>query len=375
MAGSAGGPAADQLAHWFALHHAPGLGARRKIALLESFGSIEAVFGAGEELLARTLGERPEGLRALLSGPDASLLATAHAWLGNARNFVVTWADADYPALLREIDDPPLMLYGIGDRAVLTTPQIAIVGSRNPSPSGRDNARAFAAHLARAGLTITSGLALGIDGAAHEGALAAGGRTIAVTGTGLDRVYPPRHRELAHRICGSGALLSEYALGTPPRAENFPIRNRLISGMSLGVLVVEAAIKSGSLISARLATEQGREVFAIPGSIHSPLARGCHALIRQGAKLVETANDIIEELGALAQLVTPAADPRSADAGATLAHPERELFACLGYDPVDVDTLVERSGLTPQAVSSMLLSLELHGLVAALPGGRYQRSR
>lgn len=374
MAVSASGPA-DELAHWLALHHAAGLGARRKIELLESFGSIEAVFAAGTGQLARALGERLNGLDALLAGPDAALLATTQEWLGDARNFVVRWADPDYPALLRQIDDPPLLLYGIGARAVLATAQLAIVGSRNPSPGGRDNARAFAAHLAYAGLTITSGLALGIDGAAHEGALAAGGKTIAVTGTGLDRVYPPRHRELAHRICDNGVLLSEFALGTPPRAENFPIRNRIISGMSLGVLVVEAALKSGSLISARLATEQGREVFAIPGSIHSPLARGCHALIRQGAKLVETANDIIEELGPLAQLVTPPADSSHIDTDATLTDSEQEFLACLGHDPVDVDTLTARSGLTPQAVSSMLLQLELHGLVAPLPGGRYQRSR
>jgi DNA processing protein len=325
--------------------------------------------------LAHALGERQTVLDALLSGPDATLLATTHEWLSAARNFVVTWADLDYPALLRQIDDPPLMLYGIGARAVLATAQLAIVGSRNPSPGGRDNAKAFAAHLAHAGLTITSGLALGIDGAAHEGALEAGGKTIAVTGTGLDRVYPPRHRELAHRICDNGVLLSEFALGTPPRAENFPIRNRLISGMSLGVLVVEAALKSGSLISARLATEQGREVFAIPGSIHSPLARGCHALIRQGAKLVETANDIIEELGPLARLVAPPSDSASIHTDAILSDSENELLACLGHDPVDVDAIAARSGLTPQAVSSMLLQLELHGLVASLPGGRYQRSR
>jgi DNA processing protein len=375
MAGSGRGPATDQLAHWLALHHAPRLGARRKIQLLESFGSIEAVFAAGKDPLARALGERADGLEALLSGPDATLLATTQQWLDDARNFVVTWADPDYPALLRQIDDPPLLLYGIGARAVLASAQLAIVGSRNPSPGGRDNARAFAAHLAQAGLTITSGLALGIDGAAHEGALEAGGKTIAVTGTGLDRVYPPRHRELAHRICDNGALLSEFALGTPPRAENFPIRNRLISGMSLGVLVVEAALKSGSLISARLATEQGREVFAIPGSIHSPLARGCHALIRQGAKLVETANDVLEELGPLARLVTAASASDRTHTDAMLTDSERALLACLGHDPVDIDTLATRSGLTPQAVSSMLLSLELHGQVAALPGGRYQRSR
>lgn len=375
MAGKGGGPAAGELAHWLALHHAPGLGARRKVELLESFGSIGALFAAGRDQIAHVAKAREAAIGALLSAPDTAAHAPTQQWLADPRNFIVTWADPDYPPLLRQIDDPPLLLYGSGERAVLATPQLAIVGSRNPSPGGRDNARAFAAHLARAGLTITSGLALGIDGAAHEGALAAGGRTIAVTGTGLDRVYPPHHRELAHRICASGALLSEYALGTPPRAENFPVRNRLISGMSLGVLVVEAALKSGSLISARLAAEQGREVFAIPGSIHSPLARGCHALIRQGAKLVETANDIIEELGPLVQLVTPALKAHGANLDAKLTDSERDLLACLGHDPLDIDSLATRSGLTPQSVSSMLLALELHGLVAALPGGRYQRSR
>ncbi len=360
----------EALAQWLALHHTPGLGARRKLQLLEHFGTIGALFDARRAQLEEALGERPAALDTLLAGCDAALLATTRAWLDAQPNFLVTWADADYPPLLREIADPPVLLYGVGVRARLATAQIAVVGSRNPSPGGRDNAAAFAAHLAQAGLAITSGLALGIDGAAHAGALDAGGTTIAITGTGLDRVYPPRHRALAHRIAEHGVLLSEFALGTPPRAENFPIRNRLISGMSLGVLVVEAALKSGSLITARLASEQGREVFAIPGSIHSPLSRGCHALIRQGAKLVETAQDILEELGPLAQWVAPHTAPATE---AALDDDATKLLACLGHDPVDIDTLAARGGLTPQAVSSMLLTLELRGLVASVPGGRYQR--
>ncbi|UCH53143.1 MAG: DNA-processing protein DprA [Pseudomonadota bacterium] len=365
--------AGDSLGRWLALHHTVGVGAARKRQLLAHFPSIDALFDTRRAELERILGERLPALDQLLAGPDPALETTTRAWLAEARNFLVTWADADYPPLLREISDPPLLLYGVGQRAALSHPTIAVVGSRNPTPGGRANAHAFAEHLARAGLSVASGLALGIDTAAHNGALAANGMTVAVTGTGLDRVYPPRNRALAHRIADHGVLLSEFALGTPPRAENFPIRNRIISGLSLGVLVVEAACKSGSLITARLAGEQGREVFAIPGSIHSPLARGCHALIRQGAKLVETAQDILEELGALAGVVTSTPVVAGADNTPTDAA-ERRLLDCLGFDPVDIDGLVACSGLTPQAVSSMLLQLELRGMVASLAGGRYQRT-
>jgi DNA processing protein len=261
-----------------------------------------------------------------------------------------------------------------GDAALLCAPQLAIVGSRNPSHSGCDNARAFSELLTRAGLVVTSGLALGIDACAHAAALDAGGQTIAVAATGLDRVYPSAHRELAHRIAAQGALVSEFALGTPPRREHFPRRNRLISGRSLGVLVVEAALQSGSLITARLAAEQGREVFAIPGSIHSPLARGCHALIRQGAKLVETAQDVLEELGALAGFVAAPPGANATPPGAPSDPAQQELLELIGYDPVEMDTLIARSGLTPGRVSSMLLLMELRGLIEARPGGRYQRT-
>jgi len=265
------------------------------------------------------------------------------------------------------------LLFVRGDAALLGAPQLAVVGSRNPSHGGCDNARAFSGQLTAAGLVVTSGLALGIDACAHAAALDSGGRTIAVAATGLDRVYPSAHRELAHRIAAQGALVSEFALGTPPRREHFPRRNRLISGLSLGVLVVEAALRSGSLITARLAAEQGREVFAIPGSIHSPLARGCHALIRQGAKLVENAPDILEELGALAGFI--AASPGAAAPTDTMLNSaQQELLELIGFDPVEMDTLVARSGLTPGRVSSMLLLMELHGLIEARPGGRYQRT-
>jgi DNA processing protein len=357
---------------WLRLRSLPGVGTRTQHELLERFGSVENIFAASRGQLEKALAGRHEAISAILDEPGAGSFQAEFDWLAQPGHHLLLWSDADYPQLLREIADPPVLLYVIGRRQALSNPQLAIVGSRNPSPAGRENAQAFAKSLAGAGLTITSGLALGVDGAAHRGALAAGGSTIAVTGTGLDRVYPARHRELAHEIAAHGALVSEFALGTPPLPENFPIRNRLISGLSLGTLVVEAALQSGSLITARLATEQGREVFAIPGSIHAPQARGCHALIRQGAKLVETAQDILEELGPLAS-VARASAPQNAAPAATLDAPAAELLAQIGHDPVSVDTLIERSGLTAHAVSSMLLQMELRGLVSSCPGGKVQR--
>ncbi len=354
---------------WLALLALPDLGRRERFSLIEHFGTAAAVFEAGRGHLQKLLPDSSVAVSAIVAGPDETAQTAALAWLLQPAHHLVTWTDADYPALLRQIPDPPLALYVLGDRTLLSRAQLAIVGSRNPTPAGRENAHAFARHLAGAGLAITSGMALGIDGAAHRGALAAeNGATVAVVATGLDRVYPARHKELAHDIAARGAIVSEFPLGTPPLAENFPIRNRLISGLSLGVLVVEAAVGSGSLITARLATDQGREVFAIPGSIHSPLSRGCHALIRQGAKLVETANDVLEELGALAR-VAAEARPLPAD----LPAPQRQLLEHLGHDPASIDQLVERSGLTAEAVSSMLVQLELQGLVEAGAGGKYQR--
>ncbi|GAB4350631.1 MAG: DNA-processing protein DprA [Immundisolibacter sp.] len=273
-----------------------------------------------------------------------------------------------YPSRLAQIADPPPVLLMQGEASVLDAPQIAIVGSRNATPAGRDIAYELAAALAEAGLSVTSGLAEGIDAAAHRGALAAGGGTLAVLGTGPDRVYPRQHKELAHAISAGGLLISEQPVGTPPRPFNFPRRNRIISGLSLGVLVVEAGPRSGSLITARLAADQGREVFAVPGGIHNPLARGCHALIREGAKLVESVTDILEELPAV-----PSGQMAAKAAPSTRDAQDHPLLACLGDSPASVDLLVQRSGLTVDEVSTMLLTLQLDGLVTALPGGLYGR--
>ena len=362
----------DTFVPWLALRRLPGVGTRTQFDLLEHFGSIEAIFSASRGQLEKALVGKNEAIDALLAGPDENVLKSDLEWLSEPGHHLMTWSDPDYPALLREIPDPPLVLYIAGERPLLSAQQLAIVGSRNPTPMGRENARAFAKILAGAGLAITSGMALGVDSAAHRGALEAGGKTIAVAGTGLDRVYPARHRDLAHEIVKHGALVSEFPLGTPPLPENFPVRNRIISGLSLGTLVVEAALQSGSLITARMANEQGREVFAIPGSIHAPQSRGCHALIRQGAKLVETAQDILEELGPLAGVALQAAHENTPP-GLRLDSTMKTLLEHIGHDPVSIDTLIERCGLTADAVSSMLLQMELNGLVSNCPGGKVQR--
>ena len=361
---------------WLSLVRAPGLGSAGIIALLERYGSAAAILSAPRAALtAHGLDDRA---CAVLSSPDETRLRQDLAWLEVACHRLVTIDSPGYPALLRQIPDPPAALFVDGDAEALAMPQIAIVGSRNPTPGGTDNAFNFARYLAGCGLTVTSGLAVGIDAAAHRGALAGGGITIAVCGAGVDVIYPPRHRGVAADIARAGALVSEFPLGTAPAREHFPRRNRIISGLSLGTLVVEAAERSGSLITARLAGEQGREVFAIPGSIHNPLARGCHRLIRQGAKLVESAGDILEELGALAGALVeapragapPAAQtPRAADTA------YRQLLDALGHEPVAVDRLVERTGLTPGELSSMLLILELEGHVQSVPGGAWCRAR
>ena len=369
----------DTLTDWLILHHARGIGAVTCQRLLAELGSPSAIRRAPAGQL-QSLGLGPQGIETL-HAPDQAQLERALAWQEAPDNHIISLADSTYPALLREIAAPPSVLYVHGNPALLDTLQLALVGSRNPTPVGRQTAEDFARYLSLAGLVITSGLAAGIDAAGHSGALAAGKPTIAVMGTGLDRVYPARHRDLAHRIAAQGALVSEFPLGTEPRPGNFPQRNRIISGLSLGTLVVEAAIRSGSLISARCATEQGREVFAIPGSIHNPLARGCHALIRQGAKLVETAQDIIDELGPLAGAwasTAPAAgepdcDPDDSSGSLTLDADYNQLIEFIGYDQTSIDTLVTRSGLTPAEVSSMLLQLELGGHVASSPGGLYNR--
>jgi DNA processing protein len=304
------------------------------------------------------------------------------SWLDRPDTHRLTPADAGYPALLREIAGPPRQLFVRGSVEVLALPQLAIVGSRNATPAGAETAHDFASHLAARGFCVTSGLAEGIDAAAHRGALKARGRTVAVCGTGPDIVYPRQHERLADDIiAGGGAIVSEFAPGTPVFRSNFPRRNRLISGLSVGTLVVEAGVRSGALITARHAMEQGREVFAIPGSIHNPVARGCHLLIRNGAKLVETATDIVEELGGLlAGMQLPESPgPGSAMQARPYALPAIDveyahLLAVMAWDPVDADSLVARSGLTIGEVSSMLLMLELQGSVRALSGGRYQRA-
>jgi len=300
---------------------------------------------------------------ALLAAPDAALLDATRAWLEQPGNSLMTLADADYPRALLEIADPPAMLYCKGQRAWLNQPALGIVGSRNATPQGLRDAEAFARALSDAGLTIASGLALGIDAAAHRGGLAGAGSSVAVVGTGLDRIYPARNKALAHQLAENGLIVSEFPLGTPPLPGHFPRRNRLISGLSRGVLVVEAAPDSGSLITARVATEQGREVFAIPGSIHSPLARGCHALIKQGAKLVESAADILDELAWQQRLARPVLPESLSD----------PVLDALDGAPTTLDTLAQTTGLTLDALSAKLLTLELDGQIASLPGGRYQK--
>jgi DNA processing protein len=359
----------DELRDWLALIRAPGIGPATGARLLDFFHSAQAVLAAGPR------GWRSAGLdadlHAGLAQPDADLIATDLEWLKGANRHLITILDDAYPPLLREVGGSPLALFCQGDVELLKLPQIAIVGARSATPQGLENARAFAAELTRRGLVVTSGLALGIDGAAHRGALEADGLTIAVCATGLDRVYPASHKKLAHQIAEKGLLISEFPLGTAGRAEHFPRRNRLISGLSLGTLVVEAALESGSLITARLSSEQGREVFAIPGSIHNPMARGCHRLIRQGAKLVETVDDILEEIAP--HIVGRKPITRAAVPSDSALH--EKIVAVLGDDVTSFDTLLERSGLDLESLNSALLALELSGRVATTPGGGYQKLR
>ena len=367
---SGSGSTHRRLRAWLALTRAPALGPHtffrlRAIGLdlIEHVGARPVPAGAA----------LPPALRDYLAVPDWAGVERDLEWLDQEGHQLVTFDDPGYPPLLRGIADPPLALFVRGNAATLTLPQLAVVGSRNPSAGGRRTAHAFAAELSMASLAVTSGLAMGIDAAAHEGALAAGGVTLAVAGTGLDRVYPARHRALADTIVERGALVSELPIGVPPLPAHFPRRNRIVSGLCAGTLVVEASLRSGSLITARLAAEQGREVFAIPGSIHNPLARGCHRLIRQGAKLVETAGDVLEELGPL--LGASGVEPQSAVAGTTgrLDPTQRRLLSMMGFDPISTDELVERSGRPAGEVAGALLLLELGGWVSCAAGGRYCR--
>lgn len=353
---------ATSAAAWAELAH-KGLPPAAMALLLRAFGAPEAVLAASRSQLGAVL---PAGaVERLLTPVPADALAHTLAWLGEPGHELIAWDDPDYPQALLELGHAPPVLYFTGQRAILNRPALAIVGSRNATPQGADNATAFAHALSDAGFAIVSGLAIGIDAAAHVGAMRGAGSTIAVVGTGLDRVYPPQNRALAHAIAAAGALLSEFAPGTPAVRNHFPRRNRLIAGLARGVLVVEAALSSGSLITARLAGEAGREVFAIPGSIHSPLARGCHRLIRDGAKLVETAQDILDELRTGMRL--PPMPLTEAP-----AHP---LLEAMGDDPADVDTLCARTAQPAAAVLEALVLLELDGRVTALPGGQWQQRR
>ena len=354
----------DDARYWLALSLIPGLGGETFRRLLSALGPPENIFSAAPEQLRAVCDAKIA--RAIGAGVDDQALAPTLQWLCEAGNHLITLGDTEYPRALLEIPDPPPFLYVKGRVELLQQSALAIVGSRRATPQGEKDAEAFAKALADAGFTIISGMALGIDTAAHRGGLRGAASSIAVVGTGLDIVYPARNRDLAHQLAQQGAIISEFALGTPSMAQNFPRRNRIISGLARGVLVVEAALRSGSLISARLAGEQGREVFAIPGSIHSPLAKGCHRLIKQGAKLVESAQDILEELG-----VNSVSDvqPPKPEAEQTDHH---TFVQQLGHSPCAIDTLVARTGLTAERVSAILLELEMGGRVASLPGGLFQ---
>ena len=361
----------DEFAAWFRLLETPGVGRDTARRLLAACGSPDAVFGARTGTLRQLVGSATAESLQREPATFTERLATARLWLrGSGDRSVLTVGDADYPPRLLQTADPPLLLYVQGQVGKLNEAAVAVVGSRHPTAQGEDNARAFGRALSAQGLLVVSGLALGIDGAAHEGALEGSAGTVAVVGNGLDRIYPPRHRELARRIAEHGALVSEFAPGTPALPEHFPQRNRIIAGLSLGTLVVEAALRSGSLITARLALEAGREVFAIPGSIHAPQSKGCHALIKQGAKLVETALDIVEELRGSrpAQATLPLAEEP-----ATAPAPTDALLDALGHDPVTLDALMARTGASAAELTVRLLDLELAGQVARLPGGLYQR--
>ena len=361
---------AEALAAWLRLTLISGIGGETQRKLLKAFGLPQAIFSASFSMLRGVVGDKAAQL--LLANDNTVAINTALQWAEGEDQRILTLADAEYPQSLLEIPDPPSLLYVRGRCELLNQASLAIVGSRNPTPQGIQNAENFAEALAAEGLVIVSGLAIGIDTAAHRGALKAQGGSIAFIGTGIDRIYPARNLELAHQLARQGCVVSEFPLGTPAIASNFPRRNRLISGISRGVLVVEAAPKSGSLITARLAGEQGREVFAIPGSIHSPQSRGCHQLIKQGAKLVETAEDVRVELR-WAGVV-----PNSGRFVATtdrLHTPEDPLLALLGFDPCSLDELAERSSLPVETLNTRLLQLELAGELCSLPGGRFQRLR
>jgi DNA processing protein len=363
---------------WLALDLIPGLGGEGLRQLLGQFGSPAAVLAQSHTALARTVSAKVA--EAIVAGPATEKLDAAKKWLEGEANHLLTLADADYPASLLEISDPPPVLYLKGNRALLGATGIAVVGSRNATPVGLQNAEAFSRALSLAGLTIISGMALGIDAAAHRGGLDGGSSSIAVVGTGLDLIYPARNKALARELAEKGLIISEFSLGTPALAQNFPRRNRIISGLSRGVLVVEAALASGSLITARQAAEQGREVFAIPGTIHSPFSKGCHQLIKQGAKLVDDANDILVELqwrNSVASNNKLANIPANDSEHVELENDDGgdPLLMAMGYDPASIDALMERVDLPADQVMLRITELEIEGIITALPGGKYQRMR
>jgi len=388
----------DELTAWLRLALTPGVGNDTARRLLAAFGLPQAIFGQSAAALRQLVSPAQASALAMPPPKLEAQVQAAAAWLAGAEadqgRALVTLGDTRYPAALLAIEDPPLMLYLLGQTRLLAAEPsangwpdraLAMVGSRNPTPQGAQNARQFARALAEAGLAVVSGLALGVDGAAHEGALAACDEaaaatrlvTLAVIGTGIDRVYPRQHRALAHRIAAQGLIVSEFPLGTPPLPAHFPKRNRLIAGLARGALVVEAALASGSLITARQACEQGKEVFAIPGSIHSPQSRGCHALIRQGAKLVETAEDVLEELhwppAPGAGHEETQARPQEPVPAGSQSGDDSALLTALGADPVGLDALQARTGLDTATLQARLLELELGGQVGRLPGGLFQR--
>ncbi len=372
-------PSGAEPAAWLSLDLISGLGGEKLRSLLIQFGTPSAILASPASVLSPFVGAKVAA--AVAAGPDPEALAAALKWLEGENNHLLTLADDDYPPALLEISDPPPILYLKGKRALLARAGIAVVGSRNATPVGLQNAEGFSLALSRAGLTIISGMALGIDASAHRGGLDGGASSIAVVGTGLDLVYPARNKALAKELAENGLIISEFSLGTPALANNFPRRNRIISGLSRGVLVVEAALASGSLITARQAGEQGREVFAIPGTIHSPFSKGCHQLIKQGAKLVDEANDILVELQW--QHSNWASPPnQNSSTGAALegdadenigAEANDPILTAMGYDAVSIDALMERVALPAEQVMARMSELEINGIIAPLPGGRYQR--
>ena len=362
----------DQLTSFLTLHHIFGLGRVSLIKLSESFeGDFNQIFQSSRSTL-ESLGLKQQQIEQILN-PDRKLVDLELTWAEKPGNHLICFDDDAYPSLLLQTVDYPPLLYASGNIELLKNPQIAIVGSRNCTAGGAKTAMEFARYLAGCGLTITSGMATGIDAQAHRGALACSGNTVAVAGTGLDRIYPSANRQIAYDIHEKGLLVTEFPLGTGPKSENFPRRNRIISGLCVATLVIEATRRSGSLITAHQAVEQGREVFAVPGSIHNPQARGCHQLIREGARLVDQASDIIEELGSLLGFIEEQ-DQETRDRDNSKLDPETiQLLDTIGYDPVSSDTLVERSGLTIDKLSSMLLLLELNNLIQSAPGGYFVR--